>query len=312
MRSLLILPPLACLLALHAGAQAPDTGPLVLLVPASTRATALGNAWVAGRDEDVVFYNPAQLIGARPGFNASVARHGSASTLGAIASVYAAGPMTMTLGWGVQFVEFRARPEDAYPYAPAILARPGGTSDALSMLAVGGGAVVYKGFRIGVAGKYASDRVAAASSGGGPAWARHDAFLGDVGLAHNLWTGVAGLSVQNIGRGWEEGARRIDVPLQTSLGWSALRQVGQLDLGLSGQVTARRGWISPGAGIEVGYGWIEGYSLALRAGARRTETSAERPVAVGASFNADRLTMEYALQFFDGGRTANRMTIRWR
>jgi hypothetical protein len=311
MRSRFVVPALAIAVALPAGAQAPETGPLILLLPASTRATALGNAWVAGRDEDVVFYNPAQLIGARPGFNASVARYGSAGTLGSIASVYAAGPNSMTLGWGVQFVDFRTNAETPYPYTPAMLAQPG-TADASSVEATAAGAMVFKGFRIGIAGKYASDRIAAATTGGGPDWTRHDAFLGDVGLAHNLWTGVAGLAVQNIGRGWVDGAQRINVPLQTSLGWSATKQAGELDLGFAGQVTARRGWISPGAGIEVGYGWIEGYSVALRAGARRTETTAERPVALGASFNADRLTIEYALQFFDGGRNAHRMTIRWR
>ena len=311
MRQLSIVPVLVCALALPARAQAPATGPLILLLPASTRAMALGNAWVAGRDEDVVFYNPAQLIGARPGFNVSVARYGSAGTLGSIASVYAAGPLSMTLGWGVQFADFRTSPDVPYPYSPAMLVMPG-AADASSMEATAAGAMAYKGFRVGIAGKYASDRVAAATSGGGPVWTQHDAFLGDVGLAHNLWTGVAGLSVQNIGHGWVDGATRINVPLQTSLGWSATKPVGELDLGVAGQVTERRGWVSPGGGVEVGYGWIEGYSVALRAGARRTETSAEHPVAIGASFNADRLTMEYALQFFDGGRNAHRMTIRWR
>jgi len=48
----------------RAYAQTP-AGPLLLLVPATPRTAALGNAWVAGRDQDVLFYNPAQLIGAR-------------------------------------------------------------------------------------------------------------------------------------------------------------------------------------------------------------------------------------------------------
>ena len=44
-----------------------STGPLLLLMPATPRTAALGNAWVAGRDQEVLFYNPAQLIGARQG-----------------------------------------------------------------------------------------------------------------------------------------------------------------------------------------------------------------------------------------------------
>ena len=57
----------------RAYAQTP-AGPLLLLVPATPRTAALGNAWVAGRDQDVLFYNPAQLIGARQGLDVSIDR----------------------------------------------------------------------------------------------------------------------------------------------------------------------------------------------------------------------------------------------
>jgi hypothetical protein len=74
----------------------------------------------------------------------------------------------------------------------------------------------------------------------------------------------------------------------------------------------RTGWIAPAAGFEVGYSWIEGYSVALRVGARRPETDAGQPMSLGASFTADRLTVEYAAQFIDGGRISNGVTVRWR
>ena len=47
---------LACLLPLSAFAQAPLTAPLVLTQPPSARVTALAGAWVAGRDQDVIFF----------------------------------------------------------------------------------------------------------------------------------------------------------------------------------------------------------------------------------------------------------------
>jgi hypothetical protein len=62
----------------------------------------------------------------------------------------------------------------------------------------------------------------------------------------------------------------------------------------------------------VGYGWIEGYNFALRAGVRRTESDSEQPFTFGAAFTADRLTIEYGVQFFEGGHAANGVTIRWR
>lgn len=311
MRLRLFFPVLAWALASRAGAQAPSAGPLVLLVPASTRATALGNAWVAGRDQDVLFYNPAQLIGARNDFAITLARYGSASSFASASSVFSSGPASLTLGWGVQAMEFNPNAADTYPYVPSGLMTLG-SGDGLSLLAGVGAAMVYKTFRIGVTGKYATDRVAYGADIPMRAPTRHDALLGDFGIARNVLSGVAGLALQNVALGHASGARHVDTPRQFALGWSGVKQAGEFDLAFAGQVTARDKWIAPGGGIEIGYGWIEGYSVALRAGARRPETNAERPVALGATINADRLTLEYALQFFDGGRTANRMTFRWR
>jgi hypothetical protein len=310
-----LFPWLACAgaFARPARAQAPATGPLLLRLPASTRAAALGNAWVVGRDEDVVFYNPAQLIGSvRGGLNATYAHYGTHTSVGSIAWAYAAGPASLTIGAGLQFADYATRPEIPYPYVTSMLTNDG-TVDAFSMLMTSGLAIVVKGFRVGVAGKYASDRVAEASLAlGGPINTRHDAFLGDAGLARSLFGGVVGASVQNLGSGTTDGSRRIKPPRQASLGWATTKQAGQFDVGLFGQVTGQTDWISPGGGVELAYGWIEGYSLALRIGARRTDSMEEHPVAFGASFTGDHLTLDYALQQFDGGRYANRITFRWR
>jgi hypothetical protein len=307
MRLFLLLAACACVAA-TSSAQAPATGPLALLLPASTRAMALGNAGVTGRDDDVIFYNPAMLTVARGGFNTTLARYGSRTTLGAMSSLFTGGPLT--LGWGVQVVNYSTRTTEPYPFAPSVLADRGSTN-AFSMLAAVGGAMTYKGFRIGAAAKYAEDRL---SVGGSVPLAPvlHGIFVGDVGVAHALWTGTAGLSIQNIGRNERQNGTRIDAPVQASLGWSAVKQVGDLDIGVAAQLTGRKGWFSPGGGVEVGYGWIEGYAVTVRAGARRPETDAEKPFGLGASLNADRLTLDYGMQFFDGGQTAHRLTFRWR
>ena len=312
MRSRTTLFLVACALGSAAGAQSPDAGPLLLRFPASTRATALGNAWVAGRDEDVVFYNPAQVIsGTRGGFNATFAVIAKQAKFGSISGAYAAGPKSLTLGWGVQFLNYSVTASEAYPFAPDVLTRSG-DAGAFSMLLAGGGAIALKGIRIGVAAKYASDRLTSPPVTLSLANPRHDAFLADVGLARNLFGGVAGFSVQNLRHSTLGNPLHVSVPQQASIGWTRTISTDQFDFGLATQVTGRRGWISPGGGLEVGYGWIEGYSAAFRIGARRPETKSERPIALGASFSGDHLTLEYALQFFDGNRTANRMTLRWR
>src|SRR5690348_7189303 len=64
----------------------PPSGPLVLRLSPTARTTALGGAWVAGRDQDVLFFNPAQLIGARAGLDVAITRHGPSSTMATLGS----------------------------------------------------------------------------------------------------------------------------------------------------------------------------------------------------------------------------------
>jgi len=311
MRKLLLAAATACTLASSAAAQAPDTGPLVLLLPANTRAAAMGNAWVAGRDETSVFYNPAQ-INPTTGFGGRVVRYGSNGTLGTLASAVTLN--WLTLGWGVQAVQFDARGDETYPYVPTDIVRSG-TRGAQSLEVVAGGNFLIKKFRAGVGLKYAEDRVdalpnpiaAAPLSYLAPS-IQNGVVLGDVGVSHSLFSGTAALSVQNIGDN-----SHIEVPIQTTLGWARQMQAKQLDLAFAGEVFARRNnWLGAGGGVEAGYGWIEGWSAAVRAGMRRTETAGQRPIAVGATLNADHLSVDYALEVFVGDRFAHHFSFRWR
>jgi hypothetical protein len=318
MRVLTVSIALVCLAGVPAiaRAQAPPGGPLVLRVPASPRAAALGNAWVAGRDQDVVFYNPAQLIGARQSFDLSLTRHGPASTHLAVGGVYAGGRMSFTLGWGVQTLSLAAPAGTGYPFdEDALLSEEGARGD--GTLVVVGGAVVYRGLRIGAAGKYVSDRTSVPGDQGLSSTTRH-ALRADVGVARNLFGGVAAVSVQNLGRTSQVSKTptapevAVTIPIQMLAGWSTTRAAGPLDLGLFSQVLVRDEWTAPGGGVDVGYSWIEGYAVAVRVGARRPESATEHPWSIGAAFTADRLTVEYAVRFFEGGRAVNGVTFRWR
>lgn len=297
-------------------AQAPPAGPLLLIVPATPRTAALGNAWVAGRDQEVLFYNPAQLIGARTGLDVNVTRHGSKGTTFGLGSVYTGGKWSLTLGWGVQLADFRVAPGTAYPHSPEVLLGDGMIAGQSTLAAVGG-AITWKGFRFGAAGKYASDRAVLQPPADPAALSfmssvNHGVFVADFGVARNIVGGVGGISVQNLGGSSNGDGTGIKAPKQALLGWSMSRAAGPLDLTVVSQLTLRDDWQAPAGGLEVGYSWIEGYFVSVRAGVRRPEADTERPFTLGAAFTADRLTVEYGVQFYEGGKASNGVTIRWR
>jgi hypothetical protein len=291
---------MAGLFSVSAFAQAPLTAPILPTEPSSARVAALGGAWVAGRDQDVVFTNPAQLIGTRTDAGLSLMREGRYTHGLSLASAYAAGKMSFTLGWGFQLAHYTFDP--LMRRSPYPLVIPEQDLDAQSSLAAVAGAIVYKGFRMGAAGKYAADQTSAS----------HHALLLDLGVSHSLLGGVGAIAGQNLGRDRIGRKALSAIPRQVAFGWSRTKPAGPLDLALFTQVTKRSGWTSPAAGLEAAYSWIEGYSMTLRAGVRRPESTSERPVALGWAFAADRLTVEYAVRFFDTGEHAHWVTLRWR
>ncbi len=295
-----------------AAAQAPLVGPLVLTLPATPRTAALGNAWVAGRNPEVIFYNPAQIVGGgSTAFDVSFMHYGQDANMTTLGSAYAAGKWSATLAWGVQYLKFRSDPNAQYPYTADTLL-PRGQSKGTSALFVVGGGIQYKGFKIGASGKYAADDVTNASTATGQRPVNFTALVADVGVSRTLWIGTAAMSVQNIGGNPEDDDTTIPMPRQVFAGYSVTRGMGPLDVALTSQVTFRDQWKGVGGGVNIGYSWIEGYNVELRAGVRRPETDAAQPFSFGAAFTADRLTVEYGVQLFEGGRSANGVTIRWR
>ncbi|MEO6221864.1 MAG: hypothetical protein ABIP90_01340, partial [Vicinamibacterales bacterium] len=162
------------------------------------------------------------------------------------------------------------------------------------------------------AGKYVSDITSTSQAVLNPIRVNQHLLLADFGVARSLLGGTAALAFQNVGRHSDDSGVSLRIPRQLAVGWSYARGVGPLDMGLFSQVTVRNGWTSPALGIEAGYGWIEGLSVTLRAGVKRPETQAEKPISLGAAFTIDRLTVEYGVRLFDGGRSANGVTLRWR
>src|SRR5437868_479377 len=146
---------------------------LPLPTSASTRGLAMGNANLASRDDDVIFYGPAQLAVAR-GTSVAGERYvdrlasGSVSTTSRLANG--------GIGVGAQIVE--ARNLD-----PCVTTLPNGrppTRMITRSQAVVGAALPFKRFRFGLAGKYASEQ---------PDNGRVSAFLVDAGVSRDFTLG---------------------------------------------------------------------------------------------------------------------------
>lgn len=285
-----------------AGAQAAGFGPIVLQLPASTRAIGFGNAYVGVRDPEAVFYNPANL-GVRPGVAMSVERYGSGGTAGAIASSYVFGQFGF--GIGAQMLDYDVA-EAWYPAGAPNGKRLSvrGPFPASSLVAATALEMAYKGIRWGVTGKFAEDRI----PGG-----RDGVLLADVGAAKELLLGTFGLTVQNLGMNPKIGGTSAALPTRATLGYAmGGYPLGPLDLAVSTAVSVRRGGrVSPAGGFELGYLPIEGVSFAGRVGARLPEKNAESPLTLGGSFTFDRLSIDYAFEPYQG-KDAHRVGLRIR
>ena len=298
--------PLALMvLALAAGiarAQDPATAPLVLRLPGGTRALGLGDAFVAGRGAEVLFYNPAQ-IGVTRGTTLSLQRFGSSGTLGTMVT---AGPFgKVALGVGLQYLDYGAEP-GGFPTPPARLTVRGALG-ASSLAATVGGQFQWKGVRWGAAAKYVEERLPAARDGA-PAF--------DLGAARQALGLTFGLAAQNLGGHLALGGTRADLPTRLILG-AALpaRRLGTyFDIGGSAAIARERnGRIVPAGGIEVAYVPVSGWIFAGRAGARRVTgsgTPEESPFTLGATFGLDRFGLDYAFEPYRGPGATHRVGIR--
>jgi hypothetical protein len=285
-----------------AAAQTPTTVPLVLRLPASTRVLALGNSGVAGRDDDVIFYNPAQLTTIR-GWSLSGQRYAPGNTSGALSTImaFAGGG----LGVGVQWLGLSTEAL-ATPLSASSLDSTGSRTASSAAATVGFGRAMF-GMRLGVATKVAQESAPATRSTNG---------YFDLGVLKEFRQGLGvGLAIQNIPgfgvRGFEE--TRLTLGLMGETPMIFVAPVSPfIDMGLAGQVSVTRdGWVKPSGGAELGVTWIQGYFITLRAGGRRPEPG-EKPFTAGASLNVDRVRFDYALETRAGSELAHRVGVRVR
>ena len=306
--SALLAPLLAPLVAAHAQCANP-----YLPLTTSTRALAMGDANIAGRDDDVIFYGPAQLAIAR-GTSVAGERYADGSGGGSLSTV----SRLSSGGVGVGVAASGGRDGcGGVLFSPGgVILLPGPATFARAIAAVGI-AQTYKRFRVGATAKYA-----VRTEGD-----RRDAhFLGDVGVSRDLSPFDNGsltlaLAVQNIGPTAEAGTRLL-APLRAALGAAVALPAGPLDLVVAAEggaerldygagVHPRRGFAN--AGIEAGFSWLDGYSVAIRAGSRTPpERTDQSNLTAGAGLTLDRVSFDYAAETLSRSRIAHRFGIRLR
>ena len=292
---------LATALSLPAAGQNAGSAPLALTLPASTRMVAMGDIGVAGRDDDVIFYNPAQLFVAR-GTSMSLTRLSETARGGTMSTVLRVGPGAF--GFGANYLEYQVVP---LKY-PLMLGDVIGGSFALGTSAVGamGYAQTYKGFRLGATAKYAMDVIDIE---------RFGSLYGDAGIARDFRNGryTTALAVQHIGSSISRGPERFRPPTTTTLGAATARQLGPLDgaatLGVS---YSELDDFTAGGGAELSYSWLVGYSIAARGGVHQARQGGDTEFNGGLGFTADRMTLDVAVHRLPNDKAGIRAGIRIR
>ena len=259
---------------------------------------AMGDIGVAGRDDDVIFYNPAQLMVAR-GTSFSFARSSQTARGGTMSTVLRLGPGA--IGLGGNYLEYQRPPFYPFSRTEVLGPNPGIGSSVLGTI---GYAQTYRGLRIGAAAKYAMDATDAD---------RYRNVYGDAGIARDFGRYTAAFSVQNIGSSLERGAVTIDAPTVATLGVASGRSLGPFDaLATAGVSYSREDELTAGGGAEIGWSWLSGYSIAARAGAHQARQNGDTELMGGVGFTADRLTLDVAAERLPGNRAGYRAGIRIR
>jgi len=285
-------------------AQKEDVAPLLVRLPMGARPLAMGNVGVASRDDDVLFYNPAQLTLAR-GMSVSIEQYSSTARTGALSSVTRFNTGGVAIGASV--AQFDAPGGDPYPITRDDLVTGGPLNGSEASLLVGV-AQVIKSTRIGGTAKYVQEAIGQL---------RNSRAIFDVGLGRDFFGYSFGLAVQNLGESFSPvvGPAAFvptHLPFRATFGVARGKSFDQVDVAATAAVsTLRDGFVIPAGGAELTYSWLDGYVVQFRAGARRPELG-EGAITAGAGLTIDRLTLDYALETLSGSRVAHRIGLRVR
>jgi hypothetical protein len=301
---------LGAALARAAAAQGGAHAAVLLELPASTRALAVGGAAAALLDDDeALFYNPAQLAAvAHLSVGLSVQPYLANSVLGAASGAMRLGPGALALG--VQTLEYGSADEvTPDPLSGETGVATGNRISASDLVASAGYALELRHVRVGGALKRVRQRVADVSGG---------VTAADLGAAVALggW-GTVGVAVQNLGGRLQLGGTGAPLPRLVRVGaalptWRA----GIVDVRTAvDAVQVRDGRLVPCGGADVTWRAPSGgLALAARAGVRGRGSSGEdvSPFSFGGGLAKGHVALDYAYESFRTiGGASHRVGLRW-
>lgn len=278
--------------------------PLILELPASTAAQAMGNApYLDGGGADAFFYNPAVLSRAR-GVAGALQRYGTRATLAGFAG--AVGWWGGGVGLGLRALSFEATSVSAAIPPGSEGALYGRGPEGVSELAASVGYGRRLGaLSVGAAGTLVEDRVGGERDAG--------AALA-LGASVDLGPLSVGLAARNLGPDLELGRHRASLPARVDLGVSTRGlRLGPLDLGAAGSLSRLAdGETAPALGVELAYWPVVGRTFLVRGGVRRVPHGPADELSFGAAFEGDDIVLEYAYRGFGGLDGSHRFGIGWR
>jgi len=304
MRRIAILAAIAaCLISPRAPAQASGSSVPLLELPASTRALALGNAFVAaGNDEASIFYNPAQLATV-PKLSAglSVQQWFLGQTVAAAAAAVHAFHGTAAIG--LQVLDYGSS-ERSFDDGGGLGEPTGAEISAGDYVASIAYAVSISKLRVGATGKYVSQRLVDESGGTGAL---------DLGAALDVKGVTLAASLQNVGGEISLAGDRRALPRLVRVGAAIpVHGVGPVDLLATVELTHMDGETEPFGGVEVEYQAPGGVTILGRVGALDRPTGADiSPVAFGGGVRALHFALDYAYEGSAVFGAMHRVGVRW-
>jgi hypothetical protein len=295
--------------ASRASAQGGLSSAVLLELPTSARALALGGAYSAvGGDDAAVFFNPAQLA-TRTTMSAglSVQRYALQSTLAAFSAAAHIGPGMA--GLGIQLLDYGSVPElvpdDNFGGQKGT---PTGAEVTANDLALSGSYAMRRGrVRAGVTAKLVRQSIADESG---------STVAGDLGVAVDAGRGVTvAASIQHVGGSLTLGGTSSALPRTLRAGAAIpLHPTKAVDLLFVGEYVKGRTTAGiPSGGAEVAYRASSTLTLIARAGGSALPaTSDASPFTFGGGISSAHIAVDYAYNKFDdfAGPT-HRIGVRW-